>query len=321
MLNSTRPRSGASTRRRRGHRRRDVPRVGARMHGDPGRAGIDARPARRRAPTAPPAARVAQRRDLVDVDRQLDHQACSSVAVPALTARVARLTTRAISSAQLAISSRPAFEHDAQQRLGARVADQQPALAGEPRFDARRSTSAMAGHRCQIAPLAHADVDQHLRIGHQLAGQRRQLLPVAAIMRSTLKRGAKAIAGEQVVGEDHVARLLAAEREAARAASPPSRTCRRPGERTSAMPRLCQRQLEPDVAHHRGDDRVARAAGLRLQLPRAHQQHGVAVDDPAVLVDEDRAVAVAVEGDAQAIAPASTRARASDSGCVEPQRG
>ena len=56
-----------------------------------------------------------------------------------------------------------------------------------------------------------------------------------------------------------------------------------------------QRQLEADVAHHGRDDRVALQPALALQLAAAHQQHGVAVDDPAALVDEDRAIAVAVE--------------------------
>ena len=35
-----------------------------------------------------------------------------------------------------------------------------------------------------------------------------------------------------------------------------------------------------------------------LQLVRAHQQHGVAVDDRAAMIDEDGAIAVAVERDA-----------------------
>ena len=40
-----------------------------------------------------------------------------------------------------------------------------------------------------------------------------------------------------------------------------------------------QRELEADVAHHGRDDRVALQPAFALQLPAAHQQHGVAVDD------------------------------------------
>ena len=61
------------------------------------------------------------------------------------------------------------------------------------------------------------------------------------------------------------------------------------------MPERAQRELEADVAHHGRDDRVAAQPAFALQLAPAHQQHGVAVDDPAAMVDEDRAVAVAVE--------------------------
>src|SRR5205814_8072217 len=39
-----------------------------------------------------------------------------------------------------------------------------------------------------------------------------------------------------------------------------------------------------------------------LQLAAAHQQHGVAVDNPAAMIDEDRSIAVAVEGYAQVTA-------------------
>ena len=121
-----------------------------------------------------------------------------------------------------------ALEHDAQQRLGARVADQQPAMADQAAIRRASMTSAMAGTRRQIASLAHADVDQHLRIGHQLSGQRRQRPSGDGHHPQHAQRRGQAVAGEQVVGEDHVAGLLAAEREAARGRSPPSRTCRPP---------------------------------------------------------------------------------------------
>ena len=61
---------------------------------------------------------------------------------------------------------------------------------------------------------------------------------------------------------------------------------------------VAQRDLEADVAHHGRDDGVGSEAPFALQLPGAHQQHGIAVDDAALVIDEDRAVAVAVERDA-----------------------
>ena len=48
-------------------------------------------------------------------------------------------------------------------------------------------------------------------------------------------------------------------------------------QRTSPMPRVAQRDLETDVAHHGRDDRVALQPPFALQLAAAHQQHRVAV--------------------------------------------
>ena len=59
-----------------------------------------------------------------------------------------------------------------------------------------------------------------------------------------------------------------------------------------------QRDLEADVAHHGRHDGIAGKASFALHLTRAHQQHRVAVHDVAALVDEDRAIAVAVKRDA-----------------------
>ena len=44
--------------------------------------------------------------------------------------------------------------------------------------------------------------------------------------------------------------------------------------------------LEPDVAHHRRHHRVAGQAAAILEVDRCHQHDGVAVDDPAGIVDE-----------------------------------
>ena len=76
-------------------------------------------------------------------------------------------------------------------------------------------------------------------------------------------------------------------------------------------PRIAEGELEPDVAHHRRDERVAVQAPLRLHGARAHEHDGVAVDNASLVVDEDGAVAVAVEGHAHAVpALADERAQA-----------
>ena len=67
--------------------------------------------------------------------------------------------------------------------------------------------------------------------------------------------------------------------------------------------RVSKRELEADVAHDRGDDRVSLEPALGLHLLRAHQHHGVAVDDVAGPVHEDRAIAVAVEGHTHRVLP------------------
>ena len=47
----------------------------------------------------------------------------------------------------------------------------------------------------------------------------------------------------------------------------------------------------------------------RLHVPAAHQQHRVAIDDAAGAVDENRAIAVAVERHAEAAAALDDHAR------------
>ncbi len=73
--------------------------------------------------------------------------------------------------------------------------------------------------------------------------------------------------------------------------------------------RLAVRDLQADVAHDGGDHRVSAQPAFALKLPRAHQQHGVAVDDRTAMVHENRPIAVAVERDAHLTAPIHDRFR------------
>ena len=114
-----------------------------------------------------------------------------------------------------------------------------------------------------------------------------------------------------------MARLLAAERQAAREhlLHDVLVADRRAHESDAGA---AQRELEADVAHHRRHDASPFSRPSRCSWRRAHQQHGVAVDDPAAVIDENRAIAVAVERHAQPAA-ASTTVRPARSGCVDPQ--
>ena len=66
-----------------------------------------------------------------------------------------------------------------------------------------------------------------------------------------------------------------------------------------ANAKVAQGEFETDVAHHGRDHRLAREPLFVLELAGAEQEDGVAVDDLAAMVHENRAVAIPVERDAQ----------------------
>ena len=66
--------------------------------------------------------------------------------------------------------------------------------------------------------------------------------------------------------------------------------------------RLGQRRLQPEVAHHRRHDAVARQTAGGAQVTRRHEEHAVAVDEASVRVDQHHPVAVAVEREAETAA-------------------
>ena len=207
-----------------------------------------------------------------------------------------------------------AFEHHAQQRLGARVAHEQPALAGDARFDARdrrrrppaRSADRPSRARARSAAPADRSSRSDGEIGERPAGQRDRPQHV--------QRRAQAVAGEQIVGEDDVARLLAAERQAAlqhllhhvlvadRACAPAR--CRA---RCSASSRP---MLLITVATIASPFSRPSRCSCRPHISSTASPSTIA---PAV-IDEDRAVAVAVERHAHAGSRARRPSRASSSG-------
>src|ERR671921_607622 len=62
---------------------------------------------------------------------------------------------------------------------------------------------------------------------------------------------------------------------------------------------LAECELEADVAHDRRDDRIARQVAGLAEMIRRDQQHRIAVDDLTMAIDEQRAIAVTVERDAE----------------------
>ena len=91
------------------------------------------------------------------------------------------------------------------------------------------------------------------------------------------------------------------------------------GHRTSSMPRSRSAISRPMLLITVATMALPRSRPVGLQVPGAHQHHRVAVDDAAAVIDEDRAVAVAVERDAEPAAVARDHAARAGSGCVDPQ--
>ena len=107
---------------------------------------------------------------------------------------------------------------------------------------------------------------------------------------------------------DDVARLLAAERPAALAQRLEHvAVADRRGRDLDAGG--AHRGVEAVVGHHGHGDAVAGQAVVGAQVQRGERDQLVAVDDRAVAVDREHAVAVAVEGEAGVVAPLAHRLR------------
>ena len=106
------------------------------------------------------------------------------------------------------------LDHHPHERLGAARPHQHPAVA--PSSASAAATSASHGRRGGHRRPRHPHVDQHLgQAGHRLRGQlgQRAAGPLDDVDQD--EAGEDAVAGRGQVGEDHVAALLAAQREAA----------------------------------------------------------------------------------------------------------
>ena len=155
-----------------------------------------------------------------------------------------------------------------------------------------RTLSASSG-----LPAGEADVLEQLR-------QRLELVEQLARRRlgldqrgEHLQRRDQAVAGRRMVGEDDVPRLLAADIVAARAHRLEHVAVADLGAQQLEAG-LAEMPLEAEVRHHRRDDAVALELAAALQAERDQRHQLVAVDDLALLVDDDQPVGVAVERDA-----------------------
>ena len=112
-----------------------------------------------------------------------------------------------------------------------------------------------------------------------------------------VQAGEHPVAGRRVLAHDHVAGLLAAEREAAFGHRLEHVAVADAGlhDRDAV---LGHRAVQSEVAHHGRDERVVHQVPALLHRHRQDRHDLVAVDDAAARVHREAAVGVAVVGDA-----------------------
>ena len=115
-----------------------------------------------------------------------------------------------------------------------------------------------------------------------------------------------------------MARLLAAERPAA-AAELVEHVAVADGGGRDLDPGLRHRAVKAVVGHHRDRDAAAGEPALLAQVERGQRDQLVAVDDGAVAVDREHAVAVAVEREPDVVTRRAAISLDAASRCVEPQ--
>src|SRR5712675_507726 len=148
-----------------------------------------------------------------------------------------------------------AFGHDADQRLGARLAHQDAAGRAEPHLGGGdRLGDGAVGERC--VGIADADVLQQLR--HRLEGAESLARRLAGLdhRRQRLQRCHQTVAGRGVVDHDDMAGLFAAEIVAvgAHALEHVAVADRGPHELEPARPEIA---LKPEIGHHSGNHAAA----------------------------------------------------------------
>ncbi len=192
------------------------------------------------------------------------------------------------------------MRHDPDHRLGAGIADHQPAFGTEPRLGG--GNRAFDAGRFERAAIAEAHIAQQLRYRLEHPAHLARLPPGLDDRRQDLQRRDQPVAGRRVIAQDDVAGLLAAEIAAKAAHLFDDIAVADPGAvQTDALPG--EIMLEAEIRHDRGDQRAAREAVAMRQLGRDQRHQLIAVENDAALVGDDQPVGVAVERDADVGAP------------------
>jgi hypothetical protein len=189
------------------------------------------------------------------------------------------------------------FDHHPAEHLGAAVAQHDAAVVPQALFDAALRLHDFR-QRAEVRLGRDAHVDEQLREDLEARAQLRERRAALLHRAQQLEAGVETIARVVMLGaEDDVTRGLAAERQAV--------LLHRRDDGAIADRRLddvqalaAQALLEAEVAHHgHGDLALGELAlGVHRLGEEAHQR--IAMHDLAALVDEDRAVAVTVEAEA-----------------------
>ena len=188
------------------------------------------------------------------------------------------------------------FGHDAHQGFRARFADQQPPTLRQIGFGLRDGGFDLRVFQRGL-PGGEAHVFQQLRHRVELVEQFRGRFARADHLGQKLHPSHQPVARGRIVGHHDMARLLPPEVKAS-FAHPLHHIAVADSGPLQPHTTVVQETLQPQIAHHRGDKRLARKT-LLLGPTRGHQRHElIAVADAAILINQDHPVSVAVKADA-----------------------
>ena len=188
------------------------------------------------------------------------------------------------------------LDHDADQRLGAGLTDQDAACVAQS-LAYGLDGGLHIGVILRGLLVGDLDVLQHLRIDLQRCGQLAHRLLLGQHDLHHLQARQDAVAGAGVLGEDDVAALLAAD-AAAVFGHVLINILVTDGSLGVADALLVERLVQTEVGHDGGDDGVHQQLAALFHIAGVNVQDVVAGDDVALLIHAEAAVGVAVVGKA-----------------------
>ena len=189
------------------------------------------------------------------------------------------------------------FDHYSGQGFGAGVADDYAAGGGEVGFGGGDG-GYDGGEGVEGELFADLYVEDDLGVVGEVGDELAEGLVAAVDEVKNKQRGEEAVARGGAGGEEDVAGLFAAEGSTG-VAHLFEDILVADGRAEHADAGAGEGGFEAHVGHGGGDDEVVGELAAGLEVARAGEHDGVAVDDVAVLVGEEGAVGVAVEGDAE----------------------